>query len=187
MIHFDDDRYVARRDVTFLRPRVSLSDSGGSVVCAARVGVARLRRRIIVSGDIDLTGPMFTITGQEMVGFSTRYDVTDVESQGTIGSVRRAGLLSTDRARWRLFDKDGQEVARVILTEAPSPVSSAIKGILPRTWEVVISGTDRVAARFRERWVASGITINVTFFPEDGDFLDRRLAIAGLMLLLFVR
>lgn len=187
MVRFDDDRYIARRDVTMLFPRVHLKDSGGSVICTARADVARLRRRITVSGGIDNTDTILIITGREMIGCTMTYDVADGASWEILGSVRRAGFLSTDRVRWRLCDGDGREVARIRLAKAPSVLSSALRGLFPRTWEVVVDGVDRVTARFRERWVASGITVDVEFFSREGDLLDRRLVVAGLMLLLFVR
>jgi len=170
-----------------LFPRVSLSDSGGSVVCTARVKVVRLRRRIAMYADVGHTDPVLIITGREMIGCAMTYDVVDGETREVLGCVRRPGFLSTDRARWRLFDKGEQEVARIRLARAPSPLSSALRGILPRTWEVAADGVDRVSARFQEKWVASGITVDVEFFSGEGDLLDRRLVVAGLMLLLFVR
>jgi hypothetical protein len=187
MTRFDDDRYIARRDVTFLRPRVLLADTGGSVVCTARTDMVRLRRRITVFSEVGPAGPFLIITGREIVGCTMQYDVDDAVSRTPLGSVRRPGLLSTDRARWRLYDEDGREVARILMTSGVSPLSSALKGIFPRTWEVVDAVSGRAAARFKERWVAAGIECDAVFFPADESTVDRRLVVAGLMLLLFVR
>ncbi|MBN1882828.1 MAG: hypothetical protein JW885_11690 [Deltaproteobacteria bacterium] len=187
MIRFDDDRYIARRDVTFLRPRVYLKDTGGTVIAAARADMTRLRRRITVYSDIDLTRPILTITGREIVGFCMRYDVTDTAARTPLGSVCRPGFLSTDRARWRLCDTAGREVARIRMTSAASLFSSALSRIVPRTWEVVDVSSGRVAAGFKEKWAAGGIECDVEFCPEGEGFLDRRCVVAGLMLLLYVR
>jgi hypothetical protein len=187
MIRFDDDRYTARRDVTFLRPRVFLFDAGGSVVSAARAETTRLRRRITIYGDVDLTRPIITVTGRGIVGLAAAYDVADLESEESLGSIHRPGFLSTDRDRWRFFDEGGRETARIRWASAVSPMTTALKGVFPRTWEVVLEGTGEVMARFRERWVAPGITCDVEFFPAGAGAPDRRFIIAGLMLLLFVR
>ena len=93
MTRFIDNRYIARRSVRFLRPRVYLYTTDGAVVCAAGADMVRRRRRITVYSDIDLTGPIFTITGREKFGLTTSYDVVDAESHDTLGSVRRPGLF----------------------------------------------------------------------------------------------
>jgi len=187
MIRFDDDRYTARRDVTFLRPRVFLSDAGGSPVCAARADTVRLKRRITIFGDADLTRPILSVTGREIVGFAAAYDVTDLESGESLGSIRRPGFLSADPSRWRIHDRDGRETARIRRVLTVSVLSTAFKGVFPRTWEVVLGGSGVIVGRFRERWVAPGIECDVEFSPAGADAPDRRLFVAGLMLLLFVR
>lgn len=86
-------------------PKISVTDSQGSLVFFVKQKLFKLKEAITVHADEQQTKLLYSIKADRIIDFSARYNFSD--SNGNhIGSVKRKGLKSLWRARYEIFDSE---------------------------------------------------------------------------------
>jgi hypothetical protein len=114
---------------------------------------------------------------------SATYDVTDAASGSVVGALRRKGLKSIIRDEWAILNND-QEVGKVIEDSGFLAILRRIFPIIPQTFKVSMGDVE--VGMIKQRFNPFQLAYDVDFSADTGNKLDRRLAVATVVLLLAI-
>ena len=144
----------------------------------------KLREQITVYGDETMRAPMLEIRARQIIDFSAAYDVSTPEGQ-RVGTLRRKGLKSMIQDEWEIL---GPDEAPFGLVKEDSLLLAMLRrflsNLIPQRYDVTVGGQQ--VATFVQHFNPFIFKMDVDFSPDTGGFLDRRLGIAAVILLLAI-
>jgi uncharacterized protein YxjI len=183
---FAVDQYLARRKVfTAFTPKFHVYDGLGQLVAYVEQKAFKLKEDITVFADEQKQRPLLRIQARKVIDFSSAYDVVDASDQQKVGALRRKGLKSILRDEWLVLDPADQQIARI---EEDSALLATLRrfltNLIPQRYHVWVDSQE--IGFIRQNFNPFVLKLDVDLRSDPGRRLDRRLALAGVILLLAI-
>jgi hypothetical protein len=173
------DQYLARRKVlTLFAPKFHIYDAFGHLVAFVEQKAFKLKEDITVFADEEKQRPLLRIQARQIIDFSAAYDVVDMSTQQKVGALRRKGLKSLLRDEWILLDLL-QEDSQLLAT-----LRRFLSKLIPQRYHIWLDGQE--AGRIHQHFNPFVLKHDVDLRADTGRRLDRRLALAAVVLLLAI-
>lgn len=183
---FAHSHYLARRKVfSFLGQKFHIYDSVGNLQLYVQQKAFKLKEDIRVYRDESKSEEVLTITARSVLDFSAAYDVVDARSGEAVGALKRKGLKSMFRDEWIVMGPGDHELG--VLKEdsmAMAMLRRLLSNLVPQNFDLLVDGV-RVAD-FRQAFNPFIFKMHVDLSMDERRVLDRRLALAAVVLLLAV-
>lgn len=128
------------------------------------------------------TQELISIQARQILDFKAAYDVFDSVTGQKLGMWRRRGWKSIVRDEWDLCDANDTPIA---LLREDSMVMALIRrfvsNLIPQNYDLVVA--ERRVVDYRQTFNPFNYNLTVDFSEDPGATIDRRLAIAGGILL----
>ncbi len=85
------------------------TDSNGKTLAYVRQKMFKLKEQVVVYSDENKSKEIFHIKADKWLDFNTVYNFTSVENNVQIGRVARKGWTSLWKAKYELFDEEGNQ------------------------------------------------------------------------------
>lgn len=179
---FSKPKYIFRRKVfTFLGKKFHIYDEDWNVVMFSKQKAFKLKEDIRIFADESQTKELLTIKARQIIDFGATYDVTDATSGEVVGSLRRKAFASMIRDTWMVFNKDGQEVAKVLEDSVGMALLRRfLSNLIPQHFAIKVGEKDAVRIDQHFNPFILRYTMDLT---RNNGTLDPRLAIAAGVLL----
>jgi len=185
MSFFSDSRYTARRKFFALAGQVYIRRPDGELLCYVRQTLFKLKEEITVFADENRTEPLLEIRARQIIDFAAAYDVSDAISGQKLGMLKRRGFASLLRDEWLVMDSEDRPVARLREASRWGALASRLLSLIPQRY--ILETTDgKTVALVRQRFAFFVHEFDIDFPPAETDAIDRKLAIASLILLLLI-
>ena len=179
-------QYRAKKAMfNFLGASFRLYSPDGSLAFFVKQKAFKLKEEITVYADEGMKDAMLRIKARSVMDVSATYDVTDAATGEVVGAMRRKGLRSLFRDEWSILDTDDNEVGSV---KEDSGLMAMVRRflikIIPQTFRVNVGGNE--VGLIKQTWNIFALTYDVDFSADAVSALDRRLAVAMVVLLLAI-
>lgn len=177
------ERYTIRRKVLkIFGAAFHVYDPQGALVAYCKQKAFKLREDIRLFTDESMNQPLLVIKARSMMDFSTVYDVTTPQGQ-VMGSLRRKGLKSTFvRDTWLVFDRQGQEIAKLQELGSIVPVLRRfvdyVSLFFPQKYDLTAANGTRIA-HFRQHFNPFVYRLGVSVVADDAQLDDLVILAAG--------
>lgn len=179
---FAADRLLFRRKVFKLFGNAfHVYTPEGALVLYGKQKAFKLKEDIRVYQDEAQARELLVIKARSIIDFSAAYDVHDATSGERIGAYRRKGLRSILRDKWEILDRNDVPIGTI---EEDSMYMALLRrflsNLIPQSYAIEAGGVE--VGRLKQRF-------NPFVFKADytvGAGLDRRLLLAGMVLLMCV-
>ena len=180
---FQFDHYLLKRQVLALTGKFRIYDPMENLVLFSEQKMFRLREDIRVYSDESRTQEVLMIKARQIIDFSAAYDVIDSATGQKAGALRRKGWSSLLRDEWEILDANDQLIGKLFEDSMGRALLRRflLGSFLPQNYDLTI-GTQR-AADLRQRFNLFAYRLDIDFSMDAGRSLDRRLGIAGAILL----
>lgn len=180
------DQYQARRKVwTLFTPKFHIYDPFGHLVAYVEQKAFKLKEDITVFADEQKQRSLLHIQARQILDFSAAYDVADATTGEKVGALRRKGLKSILRDEWLLLDPSEREIG---LLQEDSALNATLRrflsNLIPQRYHIRLNGQD--AGFIRQHFNPFVLKHDVDLRADTGRRLDRRLALAAVVLLLAI-
>ena len=162
-------------------------DPNGSVAFYSRMELikfSKLKKDIQIYTDKDMHTEILTIQARQIIDFSAAYDVVDPTTNTKVGALKRKGMKSLLRDEWIIMDEEDREIGHIkedTLLAGLLRRVSFLASLVPQTYRGELSGQE--ICQFKQNHNPFVKKINVDFSMDRKGLLDRRLGIAGAVLL----
>lgn len=182
---FQQDAFVARRKIFSLAPCFYVHDQLGNALAFLRKKVFTWKDDVRVFTDESQSLELLRIKARKIIDWGTAFDVTDSINNQKVGALKRRGWKSVVRKEWIIMDNLDQEIGRVREDSlALALVRRFITALLPQTYSFELGGEQIGTAK--QNWNIFVPKMSVDFTADPGKRLDRRLAVAAVVLLMAV-
>lgn len=182
---FQQDRFTARQNIFSLRPQFYFCALNGSTLAYVRKKVFSWKDEIRVFTDPTLSLELLSIKARKIIDWGSAFDVTDSINHQKVGTLKRRGWKSLLRSEWLIADANEQEIGRIEERSAVMAVMRRfISNLLTQTYTFEIHGQAVGTAKQRLNFLAP--RVEADFSADPGRMLDRRLAMAAIVLLMSV-
>jgi uncharacterized protein YxjI len=180
---FTYEKYLVRRKIFKLfGAAFHIYDSNGRVVFYSNQKAFKLKEDIRLYTGEDMQTEALKIQARQIIDFSANYDVIDPTSGIKVGTLRRKGMKSFLRDEWLIIDAGEREIGFI---KEDSALLAIIRrfwtNLIPQKYYGVVNG-ERVCL-FKQNFNPFVMKIKLDFSMDEKGLLDRRLAIAGAVLL----
>lgn len=180
------DTYKAEKAMfSFLGGTFRIFAPDGSLAFFVKQKAFKLKEEITVFADEQQADAMLGIQARSIMDMSATYDVTDSKTGENVGGMRRKGLKSIFKDEWSILDANGEEIG---LVQEDSGIMALVRRFLlkflPQTFKVSIG--DNEVGHIKQTWNIFKLTYQVDFSGDKAGTLDRRLAVAMVVLLLAI-
>jgi hypothetical protein len=184
---FRMDRYVARRKVlTLFAPMFHIYGEDGSLVCFVKQKAFKLKEDIRLYSDESMSKELLLIQARQIIDFSAAYDVVDSHSSQKVGALKRRGWKSILQDEWILMDTADNEIGRIKEDSALlATIRRFLTNLIPQTYKYTVRDTE--VGMVKQAFNPFVLKCRVDFSADPGGhLLDRRLALASVILLLAI-
>lgn len=180
---FQGDVYLVRKKVFKLFGEAfHVYDAAGTLVLYSKQKAFRLREDIRLYTGEDMQQELLRISTQNVIDFGATYDIIESVSGQKIGSFRRKGLKSILRDEWLIFDAAGNEWGKIQEDNMLlALVRRFLTSLVPQNFTVTLNGQE--IGVYRQRFNPIVKKIEIDFARDTQHRFDRRLAVAGAILL----
>lgn len=180
------DQYLARRKVlTVFTPKFHVYDAMGNLVAYVEQKAFKLKEDITVFGDEQKLHPLLTIKARQVLDIAATYDVTDARTGEKVGSLRRKGLKSILRDEWLVLNPVEQEIGRIQEDSAfMATLRRFLTNLIPQSYHVTLQS--QAVGVIKQHFNPFVLKHTVDLTADPGRLLDRRLALAAVVLLLAI-
>jgi uncharacterized protein YxjI len=180
---FQYNQYLLKRQVLALTGKFRIYGPGGQLVLYSQQKMFKLKEDIRVYSDESLTQELLFIKARQIIDFSAAYDILDSQTGEKVGVWRRKGFRSMLRDEWEQLDPKDNPVG---LLYEDNMTQALLRRFLfgkwlPQNYDI-ITGNQR-CADLRQRFNLLRYELNLDFSMDLDDRLDRRMGIAGAILL----
>lgn len=184
---FAHTSFLARKKIfSFLGQKYHLYAPDGSVAAFVKKAAFKLKEDIRVYSDESMSQELLQIKARAIMDFSASYDVVDARNGQKVGVLKRKGLKSILKDEWIVMDAQDREIG--IVTEDSALMATLrrfLSNLIPQNFDMLVGG-ERVAD-FKQRFNPFVFKMDVDFSMDpEGRKVDRRLAIASVILLLAI-
>lgn len=145
----------------------------------------KLREDIRVYTDENKTNEVLSIKTQQIIDLSPTFDIVDTASGQKIGSMKRLGLKSILRDVWEIYDPPGILIGKM---EEDSTGMALLRrfltNLVPQKYHFEVHG--QIVGTFQQNFNPFTYRAIMDLSGDHSRQLDRRLALAGGILLLAV-
>jgi hypothetical protein len=152
----------------------------GSLVLFASQKAFKLKEDIRLYGDKQKGEELLVIKARNIIDFSAAYDVEDPLSGRKLGAFKRKGWSSLLRDQWIVMDANDAEVGFIKEDSAAMALLRRFINLIPQTYHCEVNGAS--VCTYRQNFNPFVYKLNIDF-PEMGSSVDKRMAIAGAVLL----
>ena len=182
---FEQNQFLARKKVfKFLGNAFHIFEPNGSLAFYVKQKAFKLKEAITVYADEGQTQPVLTIKARSIMDFSGTYDVFTPSGE-IVGSLKRLGMQSILRDQWEILDVGEKKIGTV---EEDSMMLAMVRRLLsnlvPQSFTV--KSGDATVGIFKQHFNPLIAKYDVDFSMDERGFLDRRLGIAAVVLLLAI-
>jgi uncharacterized protein YxjI len=180
---FGYNQYLVRRKVfTFAGAKFHIFDPSGNLVFFSRMKAFKLREDIRLYHDENMSEELLLIKARQIIDFSATYDVFDARTREKIGVFKRKGLKSILRDEWFIMDASDREIG-VIREDSllKALLRRFLTNLIPQTYHAEIQGLK--VCVYKQNFNPFVLKLNVDFSGDTSLLFDRRLGIAGAILL----
>lgn len=182
---FQQDRFIARQKAFTLKAQFYFEDLSGNTLAFLQKKVFTWKDEIRVFTDESLTMELLSIKARKIIDWGSAFDVVDSINHQPVGALKRRGWKSLLRAEWTLVDVGDQEIGRIRESSAfMAFLRRFVTNLLPQTYTFEVRG--REVGRAKQRLNFFVPRIEADFSSDPGRTLDRRLAMAAIVLLMSV-
>lgn len=180
---FQHNQYLVRRKVfTIAGAKFHVFDPAGNLVFFSRMKAFKLREDIRLYHDESMNRELLLIKARQIIDFSAAYDIFDAATREKVGVFKRKGLKSILRDEWFIMDAGDREIG-VIREDSllKSLLRRFLTNLIPQTYHAEIQGT--TVCIYKQNFNPFVLKLNVDFSMDTRSLFDRRLGIAGAILL----
>ena len=182
---FQQDSFVARQKIFSLAPCFYVQDQFGNALAFLRKKVFTWKDEVRVFTDETQSLELLHIKARTIIDWGAAFDVTDSINNQKVGVLKRRGWKSVLRREWIIMDALDQEIGRIREDSAVLAfVRRFLTALLPQTYTFELGGQQVGSAT--QNWNLFAPRMYVDFTPDPGRQLDRRLAVAAVVLLMAV-
>lgn len=182
---FQQDSFVARQKIFSLAPCFYVQDEFGNALAFLRKKVFTWKDEIRVFTDESQSLELLHIKARKIIDWGTAFDVTDSINNQKAGVLKRRGWKSVMRSEWVIMDALEQEVGRIREGSALLAfVRRFLTALVPQKYTFALGGQQIGTAT--QNWNLFAPRMFVDFTGDPGRQLDRRLALAAVVLLMAV-
>jgi uncharacterized protein YxjI len=113
-----------------LANQISVTDAQTNLLFYVKQKMFKLKEAVTVFADKEQMQPLFKINADRVIDISARYHITDVSGR-ELGSVKRQGMKSLWRARYDIFDGEGNPSFTISEEDPWVKVIDALIGEIP--------------------------------------------------------
>ncbi|HEX4999695.1 MAG TPA: hypothetical protein VFY29_15835 [Terriglobia bacterium] len=183
---FAHDRFLARRKIFELfSPKFYFSDELGNAIGFCKQKAFKLKEDIRLYTDQTMSHELLHIRARKILDFSSAYDVIDSATQQQVGALKRRGLKSILKDEWVVMDSLDQDIGRIVEDSTALALARRfVTDLIPQKFRFIVRGHEVGTAAQNWNFFAPKLSVDLTGDP--GRELDRRLAIAAVILLLAI-
>ena len=182
---FQQDSFLARQKIFSLAPCFYFQDHMGNALAFLRKKIFTWKDEVRVFTDETQSLELLRIKARKIIDWGTAFDVTDSINHQKVGVLKRRGWKSVLRKEWTIMDALDQEIGMVREDSMLLAfVRRFITALIPQTYTFEIAGQQIGTAK--QNWNLFAPKMNVDFSSDLGKRLDRRLAVAAVVLLMAV-
>ena len=182
---FQQDSFLVRQKIFSLAPCFYIDDHVGNALAFLRKKVFTWKDEIRVFTDETQSLELLRIKARKIIDWGTAFDVTDSINNQKIGALKRRGWKSVMRKEWIIMDALDQEIGRI---QEDSMMLALVRrfvlALIPQTYTFEVFGQPVGTAE--QNWNVFAPKMSVDFTSDPGKRLDRRLAVAAVILLMAV-
>jgi hypothetical protein len=182
---FQQDSFVARQKIFSLAPCFYIDDPMGNALAFLRKKVFTWKDEVRVFTDETQSLELLHIKARKIIDWGTAFDVTDSINNQKVGALQRRGWKSVLRKEWLIMDALDQEIGRIQEDSMMlALVRRFVMALIPQSYTFEIAGQPVGTAE--QNWNLFAPKMRVNFSGDPGKRLDRRLAVAAVVLLMAV-
>ncbi len=175
--------YVVRRKVfKIFGAAFQIYDPNGKVAFYSKQKAFKLREDIRIYSDEGMQTEVLTILARKILDFSSAYDVVDPTTNTKVGALKRKGVKSIVRDEWIIMDAQDREIGSI---QEDSTLLALIRrfgaNLIPQKYNGVVDG--KQVCLFKQNFNPFVLKISLDYSMDTAGLLDRRLGIAGAILL----
>ena len=180
---FHHTNYLVRRKIfKMFGAAFHIYDPSGNVAFYSKQKAFKLKEDIRVFTGEDMKTEVLSIQARRVIDISAAYDVFDPINKVKVGALKRKGMKSIIKDEWIIMDKDDREIG---LIQEDSMMLALIRrfltNLIPQKYHGVVSGTQ--VCLFKQNFNPFVVKISLDYSMDTKGLLDRRLGIAGAILL----
>jgi uncharacterized protein YxjI len=180
---FQHTNYVVRRKVFMLfGAAFHIYDPNGQIAFYSKQKAFKLKEDIRVYTGEDMQTEVLTILARKIIDFSAAYDVFDPSNNTKVGALKRKGMKSIFKDEWIIMDAQDREIG---LIQEDSVLLALMRrfltNLIPQKYNGVVNGNQ--VCLFKQNFNPFVMKINLDYSMDPSGLLDRRLGIAGAILL----
>lgn len=180
---FQHTSYLVRKKILkLLGGAFHIYDPSGKVVFYSKQKAFKLKDEIKVYTGEDMQTEVLTIQARNIIDFSAVYDVFDAVENKKVGALKRKGMKSMLKDEWIIMDEENKEIGFI---QEDSALLALIRrfviNLIPQKYHGMVNG--KKVCIFKQNFNPFVIKINLDFSMDANGLLDRRLGIAGAILL----
>ena len=182
---FQQDSFVVRQKAFSLAPSFYIRDRLGNTLAFLRQKVFTWKDEVRVFTDATHSLELLRIKARKIVDWGAAFEVTDSVNHQKVGTVQRPGWGSAMCREWIILDAMDQEIVRMRQDSASlALIRSLVTTLLPPTFSFTVAGETVGTAKGSWNFFAPRVVVD--FSRDPGRRLDRRLAVAAVVLLIAV-
>ena len=180
---FAHESYLVRRKIFKLfGAAFHIYDPSGRVVFYSKMKAFKLKEDIRLYTGEDMQTEILRIQARQIIDFSAAYDVIDSTTSIKVGVLKRKGLKSILKDEWIIMDAEDKEIGFI---KEDSTLLALIRrfltNLIPQKYHGELKGEQ--VCIFKQNFNPFVMKINLDFSMDKKGLLDRRLGIAGAVLL----
>ena len=180
---FCHESYLVRRKVFKLfGAAFHIYDPRGEVAFYSKMKAFKLKEDIRLYTGEDMRTEVLTIQARHIIDFSAAYDVIDPTTNTKVGALKRKGMKSILKDEWIIMDAEDREIG---LIKEDSTLLALIRrfltNLIPQKYYGELKGEQ--VCLFKQNFNPFVMKINLDFSMDRKGLLDRRLGIAGAVML----
>jgi len=173
---------VRRKAFKLFGAAFHIYDPSGRVVFYSKQKAFKLKEDIRVYTGEDMRTEVLTILARQIIDFSAAYDIFDPGNNSKVGALRRKGMKSFFKDEWIIMDAEDREIGLIKEDSvALALIRRFLTNLIPQKFHGVVNGNQ--VCLFKQNFNPFIMKINLDFSMDVGRLLDRRLGIAGAILL----
>jgi hypothetical protein len=175
--------YLKKQFLKILGGSYRIYDSSENLVFFGSLKAFKLREDIRIYSDEAKTDELILIKARSVLDFGATYDVTDAKTQEKAGALRRKGIKSTFLCdEWIILDNNDREIGFIKEDSAIlGLVRRFLTNLIPQTYRGFVNGAQ--VLQFKQNFNPFALRMSLDFSMDTDKQLDRRLGIAGAILL----
>jgi len=179
--------YIARRNFfNFLGIKCRIMRLDGSLMFFVHQKAFKLKEDITVFADEQQSTPLLSIKARQIIDFSACYDVVDLSNGQHVGVLQRQGLKSMLRDEWTVMNPMQQPIATIQEDSmALALIRRFLSNLVPQSY-TISTGMNNPIGEMKGTWNPFLVKYTVDFSRDHQQHLDRRLALASVVLLMCI-